>query len=84
MADNIRFMHNETKDILHVEKKNDKGEYSKIAEIPGGKNGGPYNHIALSDLRFVVQSRKPVYFKFSPGEHEDDFTHMDGETGHPD
>lgn len=84
MADHIRYMHNDTDVKLRVEKRNSGGQYSKIAEIPKDEKDGPYDHIPLTELRFVVQSPRPVYFKIVEGEHEEEITHIDGETGHPD
>lgn len=83
MAEHIRFMHNETDVKLRVKRENSGGQYSQIAEIHPGKKDGPYDHIPLTELRFVVQSPKPVYFEIVEGEHEGDLTHLDGRTGHP-
>lgn len=84
MADHIHFMHNNTDAKLRVEKRNNGGQYSKISEIPPGKKGGPYDDIALTDLRFVAQSRKPVYFRIIDGNHSSGpKPHKDAETGHP-
>lgn len=84
MADHIHYMHNDTDVKLRVEKRNSAGQYSKIEEIPKDDKGGPYDHIPLTELRFVVQSPRPVCFEIVEGEHEGDITHLDGKTGHPD
>lgn len=83
MTDHIHYMHNETDGKLIVQKRNSGGQYSQIAEIPPDDKGGPYSHISLSDLRFVTQTQKPVYFRFVRRAKDGDITHMDGQTGHP-
>lgn len=84
MADHIHYMHNNTDVKLRVEKRNNGGQYSKIAEIPKDDNDGPFDHIPLTDLRFVVKSQKPVYFRIIDGGHSSGpKPHKDGETGHP-
>lgn len=83
MVDHIHYMHNKTEVNLRVEERKADGSFSLKSEILPGKKDGPYDKIPITDLRFVVQSPRPVYFEFIPGKHKDNVTHIDGQTGHP-
>ncbi len=83
MADYINYMHNKTDARLKVQKRDPKGSFKTLKEIPSGKKDGPFDTHPVTELRFVVQSPRPVYFRFVEGIHRGDKNHIDGETGHP-